>query len=97
MRSRALGQQGAGSGSSASPCPVLPLQPRLPSPSPLPQLGEANAEREEMAGLLGGYQSSIRELQDQHSSLVVRLRGEGAALKAEVGQVLVVWNTGGGG
>jgi len=37
-----------------------------------------------MVGLLGGYQSSIRELQDKHSVLVVRLQGENAALKAEV-------------
>lgn len=37
-----------------------------------------------MAGLLGGYQSSIRELQDKHSAVVVRLRGDSAALKAEV-------------
>lgn len=34
--------------------------------------------------MLGGYQSSIRELQDKHSVLVVRLQGENAALKAEV-------------
>ena len=56
----------------------------LPRPPP-PQLSESNAQREEVVGLLGGYQSSIRELQDQHSAMVVRLQGEAAALKAEVG------------
>lgn len=35
-------------------------------------------------GLLSGYQTSIKELQDKHSVLVVRLQGEAAALKAEV-------------
>jgi hypothetical protein len=34
--------------------------------------------------LLGGYQGSIRELQDQQSALVVKLRGELAAAQAEV-------------
>ncbi|KAL4859646.1 hypothetical protein ACK3TF_000728 [Chlorella vulgaris] len=47
------------------------------------QLEESNAQREEAAGLLGGYQGSIRQLQDQHSVLVVRLQGELAAVKAE--------------
>ena len=49
------------------------------------QVAEANSAREEVVALLGGYQSSIRELKDQHSVLVVRLQGEKAALKAEVG------------
>lgn len=30
---------------------------------PVSQLGEANSQREEMVGLLGGYQRSIQELQ----------------------------------
>ena len=30
---------------------------------PSAQLGEANSQREEMVGLLGGYQRSIQELQ----------------------------------
>lgn len=51
-------------------CPLASLRgpdtpPRIPSclrPA-TPQLEEANAERAEMSGLLGGYQSSIRQLQ----------------------------------
>lgn len=39
-----------------APLPV-PLEP------PPAQLGEANSQREEMVGLLGGYQRSIQELQ----------------------------------
>lgn len=50
------------------------------------QVTELSGQREDMVGLLGGYQSSIRELQDKHSVLVVRLQGENAALKAEVGR-----------
>ncbi len=49
---------------------------------------ELAAQREEVVGLLGGYQSSIRKLQDKHSVLVVRLQGEAAALKAEVRQAV---------
>ncbi|PSC75424.1 hypothetical protein C2E20_1600 [Micractinium conductrix] len=47
------------------------------------QNADLAGQRDDMAGLLGGYQSSIRELQDKHSKLVVRMQGEAAALKAE--------------
>jgi hypothetical protein len=49
------------------------------------QVAELEGERQDMSGLLGGYQTSIQQLQDEHSAVVVRLQGENAALRAEVG------------
>ena len=48
-------------------------------------MAELEGERQDMSGLLGGYQTSIQQLQDEHSAVVVRLQGENAALRAEVG------------
>ena len=62
---------------------------RIPA-AVLPQVAELEGERQDMSGLLGGYQTSIQQLQDEHSSVVVRLQGENAALRAEVG-----WGRGG--
>jgi hypothetical protein len=42
------------------------------------------SEREEAAALLSGYQGSIAELQDRHSTTVVRMQAEAALLKSEV-------------
>lgn len=110
----------AGVRAAATPAEVLALREEVAVLQK--QLAESAAEREEMAGLLGGYQRSIQELQarragrnacpathpllacpacparltrlsplcaptcvqDQHSAQIVRLRGEHAALKAEV-------------
>ena len=62
----------------------------MPAGLPLPvfpQVAALEGERGDMSGLLRGYQTSIQQLQDEHSAVVVRMRGETAALQAEVGRI----------
>lgn len=47
------------------------------------RVAELEAQREEAASLLSGYQGSIAELQDRHSSNIVRLQAEAALAKSE--------------
>lgn len=69
-----------------TPVAAAPLRPSSHSPevaSLRQQIADLEAERKDAASLLSGYQGTIAELEDRHSSAMIKLQAENAMLKSE--------------